>query len=285
MNDGPPSRMLRAKLAATRKRIKTAEWCDAKLVEVGSALASIGRNSILRVHRGEEIDLPTPITIGGTTFDITDDLVRYTGLARNVVEQLLQRRLDSFRAEWFMTPPAQRTDDWFYLASGTYIFGNAAHDPRPLLELVSAGVEAPGFALDFGGGSGNLALALAASNWTVDYVERSALQKDFVAFRADRYDLGDRLRILKHWQPLPTSAYDLLCAVDVLEHIEHLGALMRDVLIPAIKPKGILVEASPFTRNLSNPMHHEHRDFDDIMRAGRFVVNDARSPIRIWRRP
>jgi cyclopropane fatty-acyl-phospholipid synthase-like methyltransferase len=118
----------------------------------------------------------------------------------------------------------------------------------------------------------------------VDYVERSAIQKDFVAFRADRYDLRDRLRILDHWQPLPRNAYDMICAVDVLEHIGALPDLMQDQLIPAIKQDGILVEASPFTRNLSNPMHHEHQGFDGLMTDAGFELDESASPIRIWRR-
>ena len=146
------------------------------------------------------------MVVGEHTFDVIDDLRRYTGLDAGQVQDLVARRTDSFRAEWLLTPSEHRIDDWFYLSSGTYLFGNAIHDPRPVLETLTRVCGSGGRVLDFGGGSGNLALALAAAGWSVDYLERSALQKDFVAFRVDRYGLGDRLRILNAWDRLPTAS-------------------------------------------------------------------------------
>ncbi len=252
--------LLPAKLAVTRLRIRSRERRDQELARVGAALGRLGRRTVLRIHRHEDVGEVQPIVVGAHTFDVIDDLRRYTGLDAGQVQDLVARRTDSFRAEWLLTPSEHRIDDWFYLSSGTYLFGNAIHDPRPVLETLTRVCGSGGRALDFGGGSGNLALALAAAGWSVDYLERSALQKDFVAFRVDRYGLADRLRILNAWDRLPSGEYDLVCALDVLEHVEDLEGLLSASLLPAVRAGGALAESSPFVRTLSNPMHHEHQD-------------------------
>ena len=236
------------------------------------------------MHRREEIAIPEPLVVGDRSFDVMSDLCRYTGLPSPQVEALVRRRSDSFRAEWFLTPPAYRLDDWFYLSSTTYLFGNATHDPTPILETIKRCCDRPGRALDFGGGSGNLALGLAALGWSVDFVERSALQKDFVTFRVMEHGLADRVRILHQWQPLQRDAYDLVCAVDVLEHIEHLRRLLSETLLPAIRQRGALAESSPFLRNLSNPMHHEHNNMEDTVAESGLTLEEDTLECRVWRR-
>jgi SAM-dependent methyltransferase len=285
-NARTPGLALRAKLAIAKARIDAAEQVDAALVGVGSLLGRAGRRAILQVHRHEDVDLPTPFAVGDKVIDVARDLQEYTGLPAGVVEDLLRRRANSFRAEWFLTPEGQRADSWFYLSSAMYLFGNAAHDPTPLMALVEDLAPSPaGRILDFGGGSGNLALALAASGWSVDHLERSALQKDFVSFRGSRYGLSDRLRVLDHWRPLDRDAYEIVLAIDVLEHVENLDELLRSELLPAIRPHGRLVEASPFVRNLSNPMHHEHGNFEEVMtRSGFAVEAEGPADLRVWRR-
>jgi SAM-dependent methyltransferase len=276
--------ILRAKLAVTRARISTTERRDRLLADVGGALGQLGRRVVLRLHRSEIIPLPRPRTVGRFQFDVLDDLRLYTGLSTEHVNALVTRRADSFRAEWFLASPEHRVDDWFYLSSRTYLFGNATHDPTALLSILEKSCGTSGRALDFGGGTGNLALALAAVGWSIDYLERSALQKDFVAFRRDRYDLTDRLHIIDQWRMLERDTYDLICAMDVLEHVERLEELLTDVLLPAIKLGGALAESSPFTRSLSNPMHYEHSELEEVLARNGFVVEVDAPTCRVWRR-
>jgi 2-polyprenyl-3-methyl-5-hydroxy-6-metoxy-1,4-benzoquinol methylase len=283
---GQPQRdlLLPAKLAVTRLHIGARERRDRVLAHFGATLGRLGRRSVLRIHRHEQVAQPDPIVVGEQQFDVIDDLRRYTGLGDKQVRALVARRTDSFRAEWLLTPAENRSDDWFYLSSATYLFGNAVHDPRPLLDTLTRCCGSNGRVLDFGGGSGNLALALAAAGWSVDYLERSALQKDFVAFRIARHNLGDRLRVLNVWDPLPPESFDLVCAIDVLEHVEDLEALLRDSLLTSVRPGGALAEASPFVRTLSNPMHHEHEGLEEIMASAGFRLEVEESPCRVWRK-
>jgi 2-polyprenyl-3-methyl-5-hydroxy-6-metoxy-1,4-benzoquinol methylase len=253
------------------------------MVRGGASVALAGRRLLLRPWKDETFDFPAPLVGSGVQVDVIDDLVAYTRLPRERVLDLLHRRHDSFRAEWHLVPPPLRVDDWFYLSSSTYLFGNATHDPGPLLSPLDAHLVLGGRALDFGGGAGNLAIALALQGWEVDYLERSALQKDFVAFRRDRHALG-ALQVLNDWNPLPVDRYDLVCAFDVFEHVAELEALLRDELVPAVRNGGVLAELSPFVRNLSNPMHHEHRILDGTLSAFGFQLEAAYPEVRVWRK-
>jgi SAM-dependent methyltransferase len=252
------------------------------MVRTGAAVGLAGRRLLLRPWKRDSVALPPALSAAGVEVDVVEDLIEYTGLQREHVLDLLQRRHDSFRAEWHLLPPPLRTDDWFYLSSTTYLFGNATHDPMPVLKELESCLGEGGRALDFGGGTGNLAIGLALRGWAVDYVERSALQKDFVAFRRDRHQLG-ALHILNDWEPLPANTYDLVCALDVFEHVGALETLLRDQLLPAIRDGGVLAEWSPFVRNLSNPMHHEHRGLEELMTTAGFVLEAESSEARVWR--
>ena len=165
----------------------------------------------------------------GVSIDVVDDLVGYTGLEREQVLALIQRRHENFRTEWHGFPPQVRTEAWFYLASRTYLFGNAAHDAEPTVDALAHLRPAPSDILDFGGGTGNLALALVARGNRVDYLERSALQKDFVRFRIQKYGFDRHICLLDQWIPLESSSYDIVCAMDVLEHVENLAEALAPI--------------------------------------------------------
>jgi hypothetical protein len=276
----------RARRLAGKSRVAFQARRAELTVRLGGSLGQAGRLVVLQAYRGEEVALPAQLVIGDTKFDILDDLTTYSGLPRATVDSLVRRELDSFRAEWYLTPDALRFDDWFYRATNAYLFGNSVHlyENPELLAVIVRSCGENGRALEFGGGTGNLALALAAVGWSVDYLERSALQKDFVAFRVDKYGLGDRVRILDDWRPLDREAYDLVCAIDVLEHVDDLRSLLVERLIPSIRGSGFLAESSPFVRNVSNPMHHEHDGLEGLLTDGGFRVQVDTPECRVWHR-
>ncbi|HEY7792574.1 MAG TPA: class I SAM-dependent methyltransferase [Gaiellaceae bacterium] len=278
--------MTAARRLAGRSRARLRTLREEAMVRVGGSLGRLGRRVVLRVHAGEDVPVPPPLVSGGRSFDVRDDLAAYTGLPLDEVDELLRRRTDSFRAEWYLTPPGIRRDAWFYRSSLTYLFGNAVHvhEQPELLATILRHTGSSGRALDFGGGTGNLALGLAAGGLDVDYLERSALQKDFVAFRVHRHGLGDQVRVLDDWELLPREAYDAVCALDVLEHLEHLDESLRGNLLPSIRPGGLLIESSPFVRNVSNPMHHEHGQLDELLADAGFVLEADDPMCRVWRR-
>jgi len=239
--------------------------------------------TLLKLPHRDLVTLP-PASPRAGFIDVVDDLAEYTGLERGQVEALVHRKYEDFRTEWHAFPPAVRNEAWFYLASRTYLFANASHDGSTIAELIANLLPAPRHVLDFGGGTGNLAIALCLKGYSVDYLERSALQKDFVRFRIVRHGLQDRLRVLDQWTPLAENSYDAVCAFDVLEHIETLDETLVD-LLAAIRQAGTLAEDSPFIRNVQNPMHHEGEvEFVRFMTAQGFSFEKVGESLRLWSR-
>jgi 2-polyprenyl-3-methyl-5-hydroxy-6-metoxy-1,4-benzoquinol methylase len=277
--------MIRAWLAQTRLRIRSrsATVTEQATVAAGGLLGRVGARLTLYPHRREEVEVPPPIAFGGRSVDVVDDLVEYTGLTREQVEALIRRRHESFRSEWHTLPRALNNEGWFYLSSKTYLFANAVHDGEGVAAALAGYTSGANDVLDFGGGTGNLALALAARGHRVDFVERSALQKDFVRFRIAKHGLQDRIRVLDQWTPLEPSAYDAVYAIDVLEHLESLEEILAS-LLRSIRPNGVLAELSPFVRNTSNPMHHEaEADFLRVMQSEGFSCAQEIDGLRVWR--
>ena len=257
------------------------------IVVLGSGFARIGRALLLLLPAATpRTGLPAPLEVAGYRFDVVEDLQAYTTLDRGELEKLLDRHVDNFRVEWHTLEPRPRNETWYYLTSRTYLFANANHfhtAPDVLHDVL--GTSPPGSAvLDYGAGTGNLTLALAAAGFAVDYLELSALQKDFVRFRTQRYGLQSQIRILDWWQALEPARYDLICAFDVLEHLPDLRRVLEERLLPALAEGGRLVESSPFVRDLSQPMHHEDPGLEAILTAAGIRLVEARREYRVWQR-
>jgi SAM-dependent methyltransferase len=271
---------------ATATRSRTRRLADGLSVDAGIGLSRFAGRLMRYPHRRERVEIPAPSGIDGHVFDVVEDLVEYTGLGRDRVLALLRREHDNFRLEWHALPPALRAEPWYYLSSRTYLFANAVHsfDSRPFLDRLAASSPPPGRVLDFGGGSGNLSLVLAATGYDVDFLEVSALQKDFVRFRIQRHELTERVSVLDSWTALREGAYDMVCAFDVLEHLERLRDVLETQIVPALSAWGVLVESSPFAPTLSNPMHHEDEiGFDARLQRLGFGLEVDESDFRIWR--
>ena len=91
------------------------------------------------------------------------------------------------------------------------------------------------------------------------------------------------MRILDWWTPLDPASYDVVCALDVFEHIPDLPETVERV-VNALADGGALVESSPFVVNESNPMHHDDPGFDDLLRAHALDLAHAADDHRFWRK-
>ena len=98
-----------------------------------------------------------------------------------------------------------------------------------------------------------------------------------------RHELTERVSLLDSWLALPEGAYDMVCAFDVLEHIESLAETLPEIL-RALRPSGMLAESSPFVQSVSNPMHHETEpQFLHLMRKSGFTPVHEDEIFRLWR--
>lgn len=267
---------LRRKLPAAR---------DSASVAGGTLLARGARRLLLIPYRQERVDVPPPLVIGGHRFDVVDDLVGFTSLPRESVNALLTRRVENFRTEWLQTPATLRSDDWFYLSSRMYLFGNAVHfhDSRWLIDEIVSFLPRGGPILDFGGGTGNLALALAALGFQVDYRELSALQKEFARYRIRRCGLEDRISVLDTWEQLQTDRYAGVCAWDVFEHLPDLAKAVESFAASLIDG-GVLIGTPTFAQGLSNPMHHEDPGLDSLLAENDLVLQHSHPMYGVWKK-
>jgi 2-polyprenyl-3-methyl-5-hydroxy-6-metoxy-1,4-benzoquinol methylase len=257
---------------------------DRVSISMGEKLVRLGRSALLRPHRAETVEIEEA-DLPGIARPLVEDLVEFTGLAENTVRALLARRIETFRTEWFTTPRLLRVDEWFYLSSGFYLFANAAHgeEARGITQWARSLISPLNDALDFGGGIGTLSLALAGTGSAVDHLERSSVQKDFARFRVAHSTVKRQVTVLDWWQA-PQRTYQAVFAIDVLEHLPDLQGTLESVLLRRVEPNGILVEASPFVRSVSNPMHHVHRDLEALMAKSGFAIVGQRGEFRAWSR-
>ena len=256
---------------------------DRATLTAGGLLSESGRRLLLVPYRSETVDLPPPLIAGDHRFDVVDDLVQFTSLPAERVRELLAREIEDFRTEWLRLPLGLREDRWFYLSSRTYLFANAVHfhEAPAVVEEVAALLPPGGRVLDFGGGTGNLSLSLAARGFRVHYHELSALQKDFTRFRVYRHGLHENVGILDSWVQIPSEHYDAVCAFDVFEHLPDLPEVI-DRLAGSLRDGGLLIDTPSFGPGLFNPMHHEDPGLESLL-AGHGLVLDRTSPtFRVW---
>lgn len=180
------------------------------------------------------------------------DILEYTKLPEETVAKLLSRKIGSFTKEWIKREV--KDNYWFYLSAKGYFWGNLAHlDIDEYIKIIKEYCPPCGRILEYGGGVGNLTFKLAREGYQAEYLELSALQKDFLRFRAYKHKLA--IKIIDVWQDLERDYYDIIFALDVFEHIPNAHELVKNQLSPALKKGGILVDFSYYKKSNKDPMH------------------------------
>jgi SAM-dependent methyltransferase len=191
---------------------------------------------------GQMTTWPEPKYVKDPKFNIQEDLKEYTGLPETTITEMLRRPKDMcFTDEWQSTPEQLRHDQWFYLSSKFYLFANAIHKHAPgcgILDPITFQSLAPSqsHVLDYAGGTGNCALSMASLGYVAHYRELSALQANFVRFRASKY----KLPVVVHdwWAPLPDNFFAFVCFDSIGHVVDQKKELLR--MIQALKQGGQL---------------------------------------------
>lgn len=97
--------------------------------------------------------------------------------------------------------------------------------------------------LAYGDGLGIDSCYLASAGYSVDYFEVSRKCIDFACILKDQLDL--QFRVLNDPEQLMDGGYDLVIALDVLEHVPNPPALVKQ-LAGRLKAGGALIVSAPF---------------------------------------
>lgn len=98
----------------------------------------------------------------------------------------------------------------------------------------------PGNHLDFGAGPGSSSLFSHKLGWQVALADISTTMQDFAKWRLAKHGVVDATYYDNSQEKLPTQAFDLITAFDVMVHIPDIQATLED-LHRALKPGGYLV--------------------------------------------
>jgi 2-polyprenyl-3-methyl-5-hydroxy-6-metoxy-1,4-benzoquinol methylase len=232
--------------------------------------------------------------LGSVREELVDDLSRYLGIGPDVIRARLKDATSAFAEEWraLVTDANDaRQVVRFYEESTTELFDLAewhATDTIHLRTLVCIDLAAGRGAktvLDYGSGIGSDAIALAASGFDVTLADISGPLLAFATWRCRDRGFDVRTVDLKS-QPLAAGRHDAAICFDVLEHVPHPVATLRNVR-GSMKAGGLLFVHAPFGVDHERPMHIVEKDVvTPRMRSLEFEWREdleARFPEWLWK--
>jgi 2-polyprenyl-3-methyl-5-hydroxy-6-metoxy-1,4-benzoquinol methylase len=199
--------------------------------------------------------------------EYVEDAMAFANLTRAQVRRRMKQGANPLKDEWNawekdgpMTPERitafyKQTTNYIYELGEWHLFvPDKRHSDLALFDQLRA--KQPRNILDFGGGTGLLALPLARAGLDVTLADLDSTTLNFALFRAKRR--GVRLKVWKSdVEPAPPDPkYDVIMCMDVLEHLPR--DILHDVVDKLIKLKHARTEiiiAAPFGRTAVHPMH------------------------------
>lgn len=191
-----------------------------------------------------------------------DELAEFTGKSEKEVEELLLRAPEMLAEAWRRERPEEGGPEalarWYERNSFYYLFDLTAFSltAKQIAFTLNLLRLARGRCLDYGAGSGQLAVELAHGEHEVTYFDVEGRTQEFARRRAER--AGIELKFLSSKQDLEAGGYDTVYSVEVLEHLPDLEGELR-LLASLLRPGGMMVLTIPSGPTKSHPMHLEHR--------------------------
>lgn len=105
--------------------------------------------------------------------------------------------------------------------------------------------------LEFGGGAGEIALALS-EDYDVTYVDLESTTFEYAKFRAEQY--GANIRFCTE---IPDEKFDVVSMQDVYEHIPYIGEVMHSIC-DVMEPEGLFISSGYFYS--TNHYLHLHQE-------------------------
>jgi 2-polyprenyl-3-methyl-5-hydroxy-6-metoxy-1,4-benzoquinol methylase len=192
---------------------------------------------------------------------MTHTLAEYFGVTYKEAVCLLRVATHLNKEIWNILRP-QRDDDivQFYRVNPFYIFSLAYwHMSRAQRQFRRVIVRlSKGHVLDYGGGIGDLTLALAQAGLKVTYVDIGGRTFDFAKWLLERSGYTSILMLdaVRDQERIWADEYDTIICIDVIEHVPHPEQLLEKIAA-SLRDKGALVITglNSKTDNKEHPMH------------------------------
>lgn len=189
------------------------------------------------------------------------ELSEYFGISEAEAQRLCASALADSKQEW-ETVTRRTTDEIlnFYDRTRSYIFEHVWWHATDLsLNAVNVAIidyacrQGARTYLDFGSGVGANAMLAARSGLSVTLADVSATMLDFARWRMERRGLRAQYIYLRK-QPLPQAGFDLLTALDVMEHLPRPADEIRK-MCAALRTGGLLIFNARPGFDAERPMH------------------------------
>lgn len=196
---------------------------------------------------------------------LVHELAAYLGTPpAEVAERCRSATMDLAAAWEARAPVGPQSITGFYRQGDDYLYELSwwhalAEDESALVQVVvleQARAHGCRQALDFGSGIGALGLLLARHGIDVTLAEVNPALQDYARWRFGQRMLAACF-VDPEAGPLPEAAYDLVSAIDVLEHLPDPGAALCQ-LAATLRPGGVLVVHAPDQADPLRPMHLWH---------------------------
>ncbi len=192
------------------------------------------------------------------------NLMAFTGFSEEEVRQRWQTSNPTLAENWKRA--ALSPDDkaalaaWYRENSIHYLFASSGFNLRYKqivfnLDLLSL---ARGRSLDYGAGTGDLALELARRGLDTSYYDVEGKTQEYSRWRADREGLKLTFTSSKEQLRDSGGGFDTIISVDVLEHMPDLEGELY-FLCSLLNPGGLIVFNVPAGETEAHPMHLVHR--------------------------
>jgi 2-polyprenyl-3-methyl-5-hydroxy-6-metoxy-1,4-benzoquinol methylase len=199
--------------------------------------------------------------------EYVEDIMAFTKQTHDAVRTRMKKGSVPLKEEWEswekQGPMTDERGKAFYKQTTNYMYelgewhlfvDNKRESDVQLVKDVVA--MKPKTVLDFGGGVGLNSLMLARAGLDVTLADLESTSLQFAQFRAKRHDVK-----LKYWrtdvEPMPPeTTYDVILALDVLEHLP--SAVLEDTVNKLVKLKHEgtkVIMSAPFGRTSVHPMH------------------------------
>jgi 2-polyprenyl-3-methyl-5-hydroxy-6-metoxy-1,4-benzoquinol methylase len=204
--------------------------------------------------------------------EYVEDVMAFTKTTRQQVRDRMKKGSEPLKEEWLswekQGPMTEDRIKQFYKQTTNYIYelgewhlfvpGKRESDAQLVADMKQ---KQPKNILDFGGGVGLMAIPLARAGFDVTLADLDGTSLDFAKFRADRHN--DKLKIWKsdvEAMP-PDKKYDVIMAMDVLEHLPK--ETLHEIVDKLVKLKHAgtqIIISAPFGRTSVHPMHIDLTD-------------------------